>query len=90
MLFKQFVNLRVIEERREIVFFIKKANHFVTHYTNAYHYDGDDIKSLHEYQSICNILRGCSYTTERVCHHHLNAHMTLKSSLVGEKIILVT
>ncbi len=66
MLFETFVNLRIIEERHEIICFINKANHFVTHNTNVYHYDGNDVKPLLEYQSICNILRGC-FALMEVC-----------------------
>ena len=87
MLFKTFVSQRVIEKRHEIVFFINKANHFVTHCTSAYHMDGNDVKPLLEYQSICNILRGCFCTDESVCCRHLDEPIVFKSSLIKEYYI---
>ncbi len=83
MVFATFVKPRVVEERHEIVFFVNKANHFVTHYTNAYHYDGNEVKPLLEYQSVCNIIRDCSCTDESLCHHNLNTTVKLTSSLSG-------
>ena len=81
ILFPTFVKLRVIEERQEIVFFVNKADHFVTHITNAYHSDGNEVKPLCQYQSVCSGLRGCCCTAERLCNHHLNTTAALTSSL---------
>ena len=83
IVFATFVKPRVLVERHEIVFFVNKSNHFVTHYTNAYHYDGNEVKPLLEYQSVCNIIRDCSCTDESLCHHNLNTTVKLTSSLSG-------
>ncbi len=81
MVFTTFVKARMIEEKNELFFFINKTNFLITHYINAYHCDGNDIKPLLEYQSICTMLRGCSCTAESVCDHHLNTTMTFPSSV---------
>ncbi len=70
---EKFINQRTLEEKQEIVFFITKAMHFVTHSTNAYHCDGNEVKPLQDYDSLCTILRGCSCTPTNICdHHHQN------------------
>ncbi len=69
-------------ESREIVYFIAKAKHFVTHSINAYHYDRNEVKPLLDYDSLCTILRGCSCTSANMCQHHHQNDTEFTSAVV--------